>query len=70
MPLRFLLLGRRRPGPDTTIFRSGFAYARRRTPAGVLPGWRDRYRWDTVLLVALLLGLCFLGMWATTHPID
>ena len=69
MPLRLRLLGRRRSRQYTNIVPSGFAYARRRSRS-MLPGWRDEYRWYTAFLVALLLGLCLLGIWVSTHPID
>jgi hypothetical protein len=41
---------------------------RRRKP--IFLGWRDRYLWDTVLLIALALALCAFALWVGTHPVD
>jgi hypothetical protein len=69
MSLRRHLFCRRRRRVQA-LFRAGFAYTRRRARAASLPGWRDEYLWDTVLLIAVAIALCPMAIWAATHPID
>lgn len=70
MHLRFRFLGRNRSKAREMLSRTRHPHLRRRGQAGVLPGWRDEYRWNTVLVIALGIWLFIMGLWVTTHPID
>jgi phage shock protein PspC (stress-responsive transcriptional regulator) len=70
MYLQFRLWGRNRSQAKEMLSRTRLAHRRRRGQAGVLAGWREEYRWDTVFVVALVVWLFVMGLWVTTHPID
>jgi hypothetical protein len=68
MHLRFRFLGRNRSKAEAMLYRIRFPHRHRR--GDFLPGWRDEYRWNTVLVIALGIWLFIMGLWVTTHPID
>jgi hypothetical protein len=70
MHLRFRFWGRNRSKAKEMLSCTRFVHRRRRTQAGVLAGWRDEYRWNTVFVIALAIWLFIMGLWVTTHPID